>query len=330
MGEKITVLGSLNIDFITSCKRAAKPGETVLGTSFSKCVGGKGANIAYALARLGERPLMLGLVGDDGFGSELISALKGVDTSQIRTSKSSSGLAQIILEKDGTNRIIVVPGANLCVSKKYVFEHAKQIKASKILISQLEIPQPAVLEGFKIAQEKGVLTLLNYSPALDFACPILEYTNILVLNEEELKTLSKGLVNPSDFTQVKAYFKTLFKRFCTLKIIILTLGKKGVFYAENNRTLQMPAYKTPKIIDTTGAGDCFIASFVLALLRGYVEAGKDLRGDILGSKIDFAHLKLALDFACKAAAFSVSKKGSTPSYPSLEELELFCKGELKS
>lgn len=321
MLRKITILGSINMDLTTSCERAANPGETVLGTSFSKSVGGKGANLAAALAKQGEHPLILGVVGDDEYADELINGLKGVDTSCIDRAHTNSGLAQITIEKGGSNRIIVVPGANAKLDTNYVSHHVDAIKNASILLSQLEIPQSSILSGFKVALKAGVPTLLNYAPALRLDYPLLDFTNILVLNEHELEFLCKKSVNVDDFTFLQDFAKSLFAKHEGLKILILTLGEKGVFYADGARSLCVSAYPAKEVVDTTGAGDCFIASFILALLKEYKEVGKKVEGDILKGELGFTQLKNALYFATKAAAFSVARQGAQPSFPSLKDLD---------
>ena len=140
--KKVVVAGSINMDLVTVCERAPKGGETLFGKEFFQVPGGKGANQAVAIGKLGTQVTMLGKIGNDSFGKDLVASMKnsGVNTEYIENSASSTGIAKIIVEANGQNRILVVSGANMDVDRAYIDRHIDVINDSDILVTQLEIP----------------------------------------------------------------------------------------------------------------------------------------------------------------------------------------------
>ncbi len=144
--KKVVVVGSINMDLVTMCQRVPEAGETIFGEKFFQVPGGKGANQGVAIGKLGTEVTMLGKVGNDSFGNDLINSMKnsGVNTEYIERSESSTGIAKIIVEGNGQNRILVVSGANMDVDKDYIDRHIDVIKNADIVVTQLELPLSTV------------------------------------------------------------------------------------------------------------------------------------------------------------------------------------------
>ncbi|MGL4786025.1 MAG: ribokinase, partial [Cetobacterium sp.] len=165
--KKIVVVGSINMDLVTICERAPRGGETLLGKKFMQIPGGKGANQAVAMGKMKSPVSMLGKIGKEGMGNILLDSMKkdGVDVSNIEYCDEATGIAKIIVEDNGQNRIIVVPGANYEVDNSYIDRHLDTIKNCDILVTQLEIPMETVKYSLKKAKEFGKTTILNPAPA---------------------------------------------------------------------------------------------------------------------------------------------------------------------
>lgn len=348
--HKIAILGSINMDLVAHCVRAPLAGETILASDFSEIQGGKGANVALALARIKERPTMLGMVGSDGYASTLLKTLEGVDLSHIEHSPGSSGVALITLESDGENRIVVVGGANAKVDNTYVERHRAAIEGASLLISQMELAESTVYAGFVMAKAANTITLLNYAPAIPLREPLLSITDILAVNERELNVLCEGLpldgvvasclasgkgvdliCKDGQHEGILGMANALLNRYSNVKALLITLGSSGALYCDRSKAIGVSAYAaTP--LDTTGAGDCFIAGFTKGLLDGYVygackdtstmqadDSGIDtLCNDLAHSNLNSEHIASALDFAAAAASISVEHVGASSSFPSLE------------
>ncbi|WP_308576167.1 D-ribose pyranase [uncultured Fusobacterium sp.] len=168
--KKVVVVGSINMDLVTMCQRVPKAGETIFGDRFFQVPGGKGANQGVAMGKLGTKVTMLGKVGEDSFGNDLINSMKnsGVNTDYIERSEKSTGIAKIIVEANGQNRILVVSGANMDVDKDYIDRHIDVIKNADIVVTQLELPLPTVEYVLGKAKEFDKLTILNPAPAEPF------------------------------------------------------------------------------------------------------------------------------------------------------------------
>jgi len=292
------VVGSLNVDQISYCPRLPAGGETILGTRYETGLGGKGANQAVQCALLGTKTIMIGAVGDDSNGQWYLDnlPLSGVDCSYIRTIKNTStGVAPITVSTTSAeNSIIVVPGANILLTPDHLdFEF---IAANgKIVVCQNEIAHETTSSALKFGRRSGLITV--YSPA---PCPpqnlFLEFADnvdYLIANEMEAAELS-GIEDIESAARKMAVYG--------VKTVIVTLGAKGYAILEDNHFERFDAIKVDAI-DTTGAGDSFVGSFVHALANGLKTAA-------------------AAKFASRCAAISVTRKGTQKSYPTMKEITI--------
>ncbi|MGL4947223.1 MAG: ribokinase [Cetobacterium sp.] len=302
--KKIVVVGSINMDLVTICERAPRGGETLLGKKFMQIPGGKGANQAVAISKMDSFVTMLGMVGEEGMGDLLLNSMKkdGVDVSNIEYSDSSTGIAKIIVEENGQNRILVVPGANYSVDNDYIDRHLQTIKDCDIVVAQLEIPVETVKYTLKKAKEFGKITILNPAPAQELDIEIIQNSDYIIPNETELEILS-GMPVTDDESIQKAAYALLDKG---VKGLIVTLGSKGCMFINKDIKKHFPAYRV-KAIDTTAAGDSFIGGFVNGLAAGL-------------------SFEQAIDRGTRVAAISVTRIGAQTSIPTLEEVLNF-KGE---
>ena len=303
--KKIVVIGSINMDLVTICDRAPNGGETLLGTEFFQIPGGKGANQAVTIGKLGSRVVILGKVGDDLFGKELLSSMdkNGVDIQFIEKAPVSTGIAKIVVEKNGQNRILVVPGANSYVDIEYIDNHLDVIKDCDVVIGQLEIPISTVEYAFKKAKEYGKITILNPAPAIKLSEELIKNSDYIIPNESELEVITGMKIE--SFDGIIEAAKKVIKM--GVKGLIVTLGEKGSLYLGGDKFTKHSAYKV-KAIDTTAAGDSFIGGFVTRLDLG---------------------VDKAIEFATKVSAISVTKRGAQTSIPTMEEVENFVREKIK-
>ena len=256
----IIVVGSLNADLVVRTPRFPQPGETISGEDLNIIPGGKGANQAVAAARQGASVTMVGRVGNDSFGPELINNLKqnNVDTSHIQTdAESATGTAIIVVDARGQNSIVLSPGGNGRVTAGDV--NNVSFSDFKLLLLQLEIPVEAVLAAAQRAKESGVRVLLNPAPARSLPDELLSLPDLLVPNESELSLLTDLPVN--DISSAENAAKTLLKR--GVQTVIVTLGANGALIVDKQFTKHIPSYKVD-VVDTTAAGDAFIGGFASA------------------------------------------------------------------
>ena len=298
--KKVVVVGSINMDLVTICNRVPEGGETLFGEEFFQVPGGKGANQAVAIGKLGTEVTMLGKVGKDSFGKDLIEAMKksGVNTEYIEEGEKATGIAKIIVEKSGQNRILVVAGANSEVDKAYIDKHLDVIKSCDILVAQLEIPVETVAYALEKAKEFGKKTILNPAPARELSEDIIKNSDLIIPNESELAVIT-GMK-----TDTREEIKLAAEKLLNLGVnnLIVTLGSKGSLHLNKKICEFHSAYKV-KAIDTTAAGDSFIGGFV-----------RELKENSVGE---------AIEFATKVSAIAVTKKGAQTSIPSIEEVENF-------
>ena len=297
--KKVVVAGSINMDLVTVCERAPKGGETLFGKEFFQVPGGKGANQAVAIGKLGTQVTMLGKIGNDSFGKDLVASMKnsGVNTEYIENSASSTGIAKIIVEANGQNRILVVSGANMDVDRAYIDRHIEVINNSDILVTQLEIPIDTVEYVLKKAKEAGKITILNPAPAAQLNDEIIKNSDIIIPNESELGIITNTL------NEIEAAAQKLLNM--GVKELIVTLGSQGSLHLNKKGSTIHSAYKV-NAVDTTAAGDSFIGGLV-----------KNIQDD---------NLDEAIEFATKVSAITVTRKGAQISIPTIEEVENF-KGE---
>lgn len=298
--KKVVVVGSINMDLVTRCKRAPKGGETLFGEEFSQVPGGKGANQAVAIGKLGTNVIMLGKIGKDSFGKDMLVSMEknGVNIQHIEEGEKATGIAKIIVEESGQNRILVVAGANSEVDKEYVDRHLAAIKESDIVVTQLEIPIETVEYTLKKAKEFGKITILNPAPARELSDEIIKNSDFIIPNESELALITGMAVETEE--EIKKAGKKLLDM--GVKNLIITLGSKGSLHLNRDKCEFHSAYKV-KAIDTTAAGDSFIGGVV-----------RELNGD---------NISEAIEFGTKVSAIAVTKKGAQTSIPIIEEVIKF-------
>jgi len=298
--SKIWVAGSLNMDLTIQTDRVPNSGETLSGYGFITNPGGKGANQAAAAAKLGGDCEMVGSVGKDAFGQELIDALQKnhAGTAHISRTDSNTGVAVIVVSQ-GDNRIILDAGANGTVSGEQITTALEGACAGDYLIAQLEVPLPAVLKALQEGKDKGMHTILNPAPAAALSDDFFAATEILVPNEHECALLCG--IYPEDKDSLLAAGQWFLNK--GVGAVVITLGSRGAALIDENG-LWMCGSRKVKAVDSTAAGDCFIGAMSTALARG-----EDIRK--------------AVWLGTRAGALAVTRLGAQQSLPSPEELEAF-------
>lgn len=298
--KKIVVIGSLNMDLITRTQKLPAMGETVSGLSFQTVCGGKGGNQAYAAARLGGTVTMLGCIGEDAFGRELVRNLEeqGVDCGKIRICEGmESGTASITVY-NGDNSIIIIPGANKEVSIKYVEENLDCIREADFILLQLEIPFETVGSILFFAAEAGIPVMLNPAPARTIPDEILRLAKYVIVNETECEFYTGIPVKTVE--DAKEGLQKLLDKGIARGIV--TLGSQGAVYNCGAGLLHEPARKV-KAVDSTAAGDTFTAAVAVSLLEGNT-------------------MEEAVKFATKASSIVVTRMGAQTSIPGRAEVDM--------
>ena len=292
------MIGSTNTDMTAFCDRMPVPGETVISNGFMMGPGGKGANQAVAAKRLGGDVSFICKVGRDIFGENTIRHFKeeGLDTSGVMFSSKPSGVALITVDKDAENCIAVASGANGDYTEKDIEQCTDAIEGCDILLMQLEIPVPAVVEAARIGHEKGKYVVLNPAPACELPEGIFKYLSLFIPNENELEKYSGIKVDGED--SAKRAAAALMSK--GVGNIIVTMGSKGSMVCEGEKTTFVKAEKVDAV-DTTGAGDTYCGALCVALSERKT-------------------LKEAAEFATKASALSVQKPGAQDSMPYRNEI----------
>lgn len=302
---KITVVGSLNMDLVINTPKVPVMGETVLGSSFMTVPGGKGANQAVAAAKLGGNVSMIGCVGGDIFGKDLIGNLivNRVDISNVKVLDGhSTGVAMIVI-KDGNNSIIVDPGANSQIGVQMIEDLEDIIAKSDMVVVQLEIPLETVEKAITIAKKHQVKVLLNPAPARPLHDQLLSMVDIFTPNESECEIITgmpvKSIENAKEAV---AFLNTK-----GIPIVIITMGGKGAVYNNQKEIIHKPVPEV-KVVDTTAAGDSFSGAIAVALSGG-------------------RSLDEAIDFANIVGTLTVTRKGAQSSLPSLKDVDAFKKNQ---
>lgn len=298
--KKILVIGSLNMDTVIETPYMPKSGETLTGRSVSLVPGGKGANQAYAAGRLGGNVSMIGAVADDSFGGMLKANLEavGVNTSGIATLRgATTGQAFITVDDSGANSIILIPGTNAMVSRDMIDAHRNLIAACDIVMMQLEIDWKVVAYAKELAVSMGKLVIVDPAPALpDLPDSFWTGIDYIKPNETELEILTGRSI--SGRGELEAAAREMLAK--GVRNVMVSLGGDGCLLVNQEGIRFYPAHKV-EAVDTTAAGDCFTASFALALSKG--ESVAD-----------------AIRFGQKASSIAVTRKGAQTSIPSLDEV----------
>lgn len=302
----ILVVGSLNMDLVVQMPAIPRPGETLLGGRFATFPGGKGANQAVAAARLGARVTMVGRVGGDAFGEQMLRIVgsEGIDTRFIGVdAQNATGVALITVDAQGQNSIAVASGANFALTAEEVCSAWEQLPQVDWLVMPLETPIDTVEMAAQIAKERGTRVILNPAPAQDLDKQLLQNTDVLIPNESETERLTgRKIHNNEDARRAGAVLLSL-----GAGSVVLTLGEQGALIAEgdpiNPAYRSIPAFPV-QVVDTTAAGDAFVGALATALGEGLP-------------------LSAAVRFASAAAAISVTRAGAQPSLPYREEVDRF-------
>jgi ribokinase len=293
----VFVVGSINQDFVLAVGRRPEPGETVTDAELTLLPGGKGANAAIAAARLGADVSMLGRVGEDAFGQDLIRNLRdnGVDAKYVRTTPDApTGSAFITVTPDGENAIVVSPGANRSFGPDEVEEAAEILCETGVLVAQLEVPAEAVERAAKIATQSGGRFVFNLAPAREVSESLLRLPDPLVVNETEARFLLGD--DTRDPERLAAKLLDLGPASA-----VVTLGASGAVLASGGTTRHFPAPEV-EAVDTTGAGDAFVGALAARLAAG-------------------APLEEAVPYAVLAGTATVAQAGAQGSLPTPEVME---------
>lgn len=304
----IVIVGSINMDLVVRAAHVPAPGETVLGRDFLTIPGGKGANQAVGVARLGGRSVMVGRVGDDAFGQRLLAGLREnyVDVSAVQTTPNvASGIAMIVVGDDGENSITVAGGANLHVSPADVDAAQDALRAARVCLLQLELPMPTVLHTIALCRRFGVEVILDPAPAPTGPAPDgLFLADLVTPNQSEAAQLT-GL--PTNATPAQI-IRALTDKGC--RTIVLKRGADGAHIyscAKSSTDSSAPAGQaipgyTVHVVDTTAAGDAFTAALAVARARDWP-------------------IDRAVQLANAAGALACTRLGAQPSLPTAHEAE---------
>ncbi len=298
----LVVIGSLNMDIVTKVNRMPQPGETLMGMDARFVAGGKGNNQAVSAAKLGASVSFVGRVGTDAFGDELKKNLirNDVKDTYIKVDKENrTGIAQIFVDTTGENIIILSPGANMAITIEDIKEAEEEIKQSKTVVCQLEIPLDAVKYGLELGRKWGKTTILDPAPATEGIQELMPLIDIVTPNESETEILTgieiDGIQSACEGLEVLEQYG--------VKFPIITLGKNGVVF-KNNEKYQYLEGHSVNVVDTTAAGDTFTGALTAALVRG----------DDLEASITYANC---------ASAISVGRMGAQTSLPERDEVNEF-------
>jgi ribokinase len=293
----LTVFGSINVDLTFRLPHLPALGETVLTSTVTQAVGGKGANQAIAAARDGASTRFIGCVGTDSYGSTAREALAGlgIDVSGLQVVPGSTGLAAVWIDGEGRNQIAVASGANRALRAAALLE--PEITPETWLVLQMETPASEVEAAIGHAKRQSAKVILNLAPALPLPAATLRQVDVLVLNEHEASVLSacQRLTQCQPRDQVLALARTIGTT------VIITLGPEGAIVAEGDKVWHVEALPV-KVIDTTGAGDCFVGVLAAALMRR-------------------ASLPAAVRRAAAAGSLACTIVGAMPSFPARQSID---------
>lgn len=310
---KIVVVGSFNMDLVVRLPTIPRPGETLLGGVFATYPGGKGSNQAVAAARLGGEVTMIGRVGADAFGDQLLRMARseGIDTRFVGIDPNeATGVALIEVDAQGQNSIAVASGANFTLTAADVASAFADLERVDLLVMPLETPIDTIVTAAELARKAGARVVLNPAPAQHLSPELLKNVDMLIPNEHEAAFMAGIEIRSSqDAHQAAAHLLRSGPR-----SVIITMGNHGALIAEaaqpENVYTQTSAFSV-KAVDTTAAGDGFVGALAVA-------SGEGLS------------LPAAARFASAAAAISVTRAGAQPSLPSRAEVEEFLRARLST
>ena len=305
MRKPIVVVGSINMDLVAMADHIPVVGETVAGYDFQTHHGGKGANQAVAIARLGHPVQLIGRLGSDRFGDELRDGLQreGVDITGVQRVDGTSGIAVIVVSSRGENCIVVTPGANATLSADDLEHYVDQIRSASLVLAQLEIPIQTVLRLAEICEREGVPLMLDPAPAQSLPDRMLSMITWLTPNETEAGFFTKGIFpREKDANDTAAMAHALLHS--GVRNLLLKMGERGFHVATAEGDFESHPACLVSAVDTTAAGDAFNGAFAVALVSGK-------------SPVESAC------FAAAAAAISVTRKGAQSSMPTLQEVEAY-------
>ncbi|WIK67417.1 ribokinase [Globicatella sanguinis] len=287
---KITVIGSISTDIVVEATVAPAVGETIQGDKLSFSFGGKGANQAVAVARLGVETEMIGSVGNDVFGNQLIENLENnsIKTENVKQVDQSSGTAIIQLIQ-GDNSIIYIPGANNELTVKDIENAKSTLQESQLVIIQNEVKAEVVQNTIDLCMELNTPLLYNPAPARQLSEDYIKKVTYLTPNETEFKVLFPN----QKMEDVLAKYPNK---------LVVTLGDKGAAYHNGVEVKMVPSFKVDKVIDTTGAGDCFNGAFAVATVKGLT-------------------IDQAIKFANLASSIAIQRFGAQSGNPTLKEIK---------
>ena len=299
--DSILVVGSINMDMVVRVKEMPSPGETVLGGGFGTTFGGKGANQAVAVARLGGKCRIIAAVGDDEFGPALRANLQkeGVDCAALATkSGEPSGVAMILVDANGENSIVVSSGANYRVTPDDdLFPNERLFAEAAIVVLQLELPLPTVRAAVELARRHHCQIILDPAPAPPTLCDELCRVDVLTPNVTEAERISS--TRAGDDSVDKLVASAIIQR--GAKNVVLKLGSRGsLVVTADGHFYTAPPFRVP-IVDTTAAGDAFTAALAVAMARG-------------------DRLREAARFANAAGALACTKLGAQSAMPTAQEV----------
>lgn len=300
--NNILVVGSSNTDMVIKTGHLPRPGETVIGGTFFMNPGGKGANQAVAIARLGGRVSFICKTGSDVFGhqSQQLFEEEGIDTSYIFSdSKNPSGVALITVDEHAENCIVVASGANANLTPADLARAEEAIDQAEYILMQLEIPIESVEYVAETGWKKNKKVILNPAPAAKLSPSLLRHLHMITPNETEAEMISGvGITDEASVLEAARAISDM-----GVKCVIITLGSKGAFVYSDGVGTMIPALKV-KAVDTTAAGDIFNGALTVALAEE-------------------RSLEEAVRFACRASAISVTRIGAQSSAPYRNEVDTF-------
>lgn len=293
----IVVVGSINMDLVSRVPHLPRAGETVIGHEFQMYPGGKGANQAVGVARLGYPVKMIGMLGTDAFGHQLREQMQseGVDTSDVGQANSASGLASIWVDDAGENYIVITNGANFELTPDILLSKTEVLRSAGVVLAQLEIPMDTVKCLTELCASSGVPLILDPAPATTLPEGLLRNITWLTPNETEAQFYADGA--GSEEVMIAKLFGM------GARGLVLKRGAQGAVVVGEDRVAHRVSTPVVRAVDTTAAGDAFNAAFAVGLMWGYGPAE-------------------SARFAATAASISVTRAGAQPSMATQEEVRV--------